>query len=225
MSGWTNIDGGATAARGYRAAGVHAGIKKSAPDLALLVSDRTGWRQAGVTALGDSPARGFMARRGRTLYVCLDGAIRRFMTFADGKWAALPAPAGLTHARPIALTRAGEQIVLACTNHPRQGQLALTPLVGSDWRQTVTVTRAGAPAHWPATGPPAVGRLGDRVAVAWKEDRTVRFDTCAADGRFPADKAIDIFATSRAVESVSKAFNWLFIAVPLAMIALTFWPG
>ncbi|MBM4142555.1 MAG: bifunctional glutamate N-acetyltransferase/amino-acid acetyltransferase ArgJ [Lentisphaerae bacterium] len=34
------IEGGVTAPRGYRAAGVHAGIKKAAPDMALLVSDK-----------------------------------------------------------------------------------------------------------------------------------------------------------------------------------------
>ena len=40
MKTWNSIDGGVTAPQGYRASGVHAGIKKNATDLALIVSDR-----------------------------------------------------------------------------------------------------------------------------------------------------------------------------------------
>lgn len=40
MSDWQEIPGGVTAARGYRAAGMAAGLKSSGlPDLALIVSD------------------------------------------------------------------------------------------------------------------------------------------------------------------------------------------
>ena len=34
------VEGGVTAARGFRAAGIHCGVKKAKKDLALLVSDR-----------------------------------------------------------------------------------------------------------------------------------------------------------------------------------------
>lgn len=37
--GFTRVDGGVTAAQGFRAAGLHCGIKSSRPDLALVVSD------------------------------------------------------------------------------------------------------------------------------------------------------------------------------------------
>ncbi|HEY6103776.1 MAG TPA: bifunctional ornithine acetyltransferase/N-acetylglutamate synthase, partial [bacterium] len=33
------VEGGVTAAQGYRAAGIHSGLKESRPDLALVVSD------------------------------------------------------------------------------------------------------------------------------------------------------------------------------------------
>ena len=40
MSPFKFIEGGVTAARGFKAAGVHAGIKTSKLDMALVVSER-----------------------------------------------------------------------------------------------------------------------------------------------------------------------------------------
>jgi len=40
MSKFALIDGGITAPKGFKAAGIHVGIKKSAPDLALIVSEQ-----------------------------------------------------------------------------------------------------------------------------------------------------------------------------------------
>src|SRR5690625_3837046 len=36
---WTRVDGGVTAPRGFRAAGVHAGLKRKRRDVAVIVSD------------------------------------------------------------------------------------------------------------------------------------------------------------------------------------------
>jgi len=114
MSGWTNIDGGATAARGYRAAGVHAGIKKSAPDLALLVSDR----DAGVAGV-------FTRNRvqGATVRLCRERLHRgraRAVVINSGNANACTGPRGDADARRMAalaaeLLAVEEESVFVCS--------------------------------------------------------------------------------------------------------------
>ncbi|NQT93269.1 MAG: bifunctional ornithine acetyltransferase/N-acetylglutamate synthase, partial [Lentisphaerae bacterium] len=114
MTAMTNIEGGVTAPAGYRAAGVHAGIKKKDPDMALLVSDRPAV-VAGVftsNAVVAAPVRLCRERIGR--------ASARAILVNSGCANACTGSAGMNDARTmaeVAAERLGvdEQDVLVCS--------------------------------------------------------------------------------------------------------------
>ncbi len=193
-------------------------------ELALLAVDRDGWEQLAVRRLDKPLGHGFMTTHAGTTYMYVVGDQRQFLTFSAGRWANLPLPPGLTKARPAALTRVGETIVLATYNHPKEGQLSLTPLAGGEWQPTVTVRLNDEAANWPSSDPPTVARMGETLTAAWKEGQTYRFTTLGLDGKLAAN-ATDVMAKSRAIETVNKVWSMLFWVIPVVMVVLMLWPG
>lgn len=114
MSGLKQVEGGVTAAQGYRACGVKAGIKADRPDMALLVSDSP----ATVAAV-------FTTNRiqGATVKLCrerLAGGVARAVVVNSGNANACTGPRGLEDARRMSrLAAAGlgcdESQVFVCS--------------------------------------------------------------------------------------------------------------
>jgi len=130
----------------------------------------------------------------------------------------------LTNTRPVGLVSVADQIVLATYNHPTEGQLSLAVLTGEGegFGPLIPIRRGETVQQW--AEPPAVGRRGKKIALAWQEDKTHRLATCDTDAVI-SGKAEDIFATSRANDTVDQIWSGLVLALPIAVFVLAFWPG
>jgi len=93
--------GGVTSPRGYRAAGVHCGVKRSKPDLALLVSDRP------AAAAGVFTTNQVCAAPVRYCRAALAGGRARAIVVNSGNANACTGPQGEADAREMAACAAG----------------------------------------------------------------------------------------------------------------------
>jgi glutamate N-acetyltransferase/amino-acid N-acetyltransferase len=114
MNATTTVKGGVTAPRGYAAAGVHAGLKATKPDMALVVSDRP------AAAAGTFTRNAVQAAPVRLCRERLRRGLARAVVFNSGNANACNGPQGLEDARRTARVAAealgvDEQDVLVCS--------------------------------------------------------------------------------------------------------------
>jgi len=129
------------------------------------------------------------------------------LAFDDRLVVVLAAPGG-----PASGASAHDELHLAAYDPPRRA-FAIQP-----------ITRDGQAVEWPRAATPLAARLGDVVALVWRENDKPQFATCDLNGRLLAETDLTVFQTpplDDTGQEIIQAFMWgvLFaVLVPILFL-------
>lgn len=212
----------ATAPAGMHAAGlgVFHNIDGAWTRLTSLPSNLTG--SPDELILGATPGAVHVLTAGRR------GAPAVVHTWRGGAWRSEvldDAAAGLDPVAAIGLD--GTLMIVLATPADEEGRRRMRLWFRGDTDAatlTPIIRQTDVPATFPVGSLPAVTRLGDKLALLWREDDTLRFATCEPSGRLSPKGDVTVF-TDPPVEGnpqdILSNFTWgALIAVLIALLIL-----
>lgn len=173
-----------------------------------------------VPADGEKLVQARMAVFDRTVYVLVQDPLWHLLACTDGRWSQVPLPEGVGNWRMLALEAFNGQVIVAgFQNQDKKMLISRRPVASGQWQSPQDVA---IPAAWGE--PAAVGRIGDRLAVAASAKTGWQSGSITVlDGQFrPGPDVFEVGIDRASAEKAIETYYWVALGL---IIVLMFMPG